>query len=110
MLDYLIKGGTVIDGTGSPGRRGRRRHPRRTHRGRGRTGQIDEEATETVDATGLVVCPGFVDPHTHYDAQLFWDPQATPQQPARGHLDRGRQLRLHAGPGAPGQHRATCST
>ena len=41
-------------------------------------GGITEEAAETVDATGLVVCPGFVDPHTHYDAQLFWDKHATP--------------------------------
>ena len=41
-------------------------------------GTISEDAAETLDADGLVVSPGFVDVHTHYDAQLFWDPYATP--------------------------------
>ena len=72
--DLVITGGTVVDGTGSPGRvadvaveDGRIREV-----GRGLAG------ARTLDAEGLVVTPGFVDIHTHYDAQVFWDPWLTP--------------------------------
>jgi len=75
MLDTIIRGGLVIDGTGSA--------PTVADIGirDGRivaVGTVTEDATETIDATGLMVMPGVVDPHTHYDAQLFWDPSASP--------------------------------
>ncbi|MFE4592223.1 N-acyl-D-amino-acid deacylase family protein [Streptomyces laurentii] len=82
MLDHLVKGATVVDGTGAPARtadvgiQGGRialiAEPGTGGGGAGAAARTEE------DATGLVLAPGFVDPHTHYDAQLFWDPYATP--------------------------------
>ncbi len=75
MLDYVIRSGTVIDGTGEPGRLADIgiRDGRIVALGR-----VDEEGSTEFDAGGLTVIPGVVDPHTHYDAQLFWDPLASP--------------------------------
>ena len=75
MLDCVIRGGEVIDGTGRP----RRRADVGIRDGRiVAIGDVSEEAAQTIDASGCVVAPGFVDIHTHYDAQAFWDTTLSP--------------------------------
>jgi len=69
--DLIIRNGTIVDGSGNPGRRG----DVAVSQGRiAAVGTIRDSAKQVVDADGQVVAPGFVDPHTHYDAQITWDP------------------------------------
>ena len=71
MFDLIVRAGTVVDGTGSPAltadvwvRNGRVAE----------VGRLSERGRREIDADGLVVTPGFVDIHTHFDGQATWDP------------------------------------
>jgi N-acyl-D-aspartate/D-glutamate deacylase len=75
MYDLLIKNGLVVDGTGAPARHAD------VAVSKGKItdlGAVSGTAKRTIDAADLVVAPGFIDPHTHYDAQICWDGALTP--------------------------------
>ncbi len=74
MYDLLLKGGRIYDGSGMPGYNGD------VAVAGGKIvdmGRLNGGARRTVNVDGLAVSPGFIDPHTHMDAQLFWDPMGT---------------------------------
>ena len=75
QFDLVLKNGMIVDGTGAP----RFRDDIGIKNGRiAKIGRIlAHEAAEVIDADGLIVAPGFIDLHTHYDAQIFWDPYLT---------------------------------
>src|SRR5688500_19185120 len=75
MLDLLLRGASIVDGSGAPafqadvGVRDKRIAA---------VGKVEEPARETLDVGGLALMPGIVDVHTHYDAQITWDPTLSP--------------------------------
>ena len=80
MLDLLIRNATLLDGLGAAPVIG----DLAVSQGRiVAMGRVDAQARTTIDAQGLALMPGIIDNHTHYDAQITWDPAATPS-PALG--------------------------
>src|SRR5213595_1736105 len=80
MHDLVIRGALLLDGLGSSPRHG----DVGVRDGRiAEIGEVIDSAKETIDAGGLALMPGIIDNHTHYDAQLTWDPSASPS-PALG--------------------------
>src|SRR5713226_7174699 len=98
-FDTVVKNGMIIDGTRAPRYRG----DIGIKDGRiAELGKLDAgDGASEIDASGLIVAPGFIEMHTHYDAQVFWIPTARFRMAWRD-LGCDRQLRLRLRPGAAG--------
>ena len=90
--DVVVKGGRIVDGTGTKAYAG---DVAITDGRIVAVGEVTGEAKRTISVDGQVVAPGFIDAHTHYDAQLLWDPAANPSTRARHHDRPHGQLRVH---------------
>ena len=90
MYDLLIRGGTIVDGSGGAAFTGDVAVQDGCIVA---VGRVEGSARRTLGADGLLVTPGFVDVHTHYDGQATWDPLLTPSSLARRHHRGDGQLR-----------------
>ena len=90
--DLVIRGGTIVDGTGVP----QYKADLAVKNGRVATisGRIPAGAAREVDASGCIVAPGAIDLHTHYDAQLNWDPILHALWLVWRHLPHHRAMRI----------------
>ena len=100
-FDLIVRRGRIVDGSGLPS------YVADVGVKNGAVvelGRIRGSATKTIDADGLAVSPGFIDHHTHLDAQMLWDPYG-PGAAARRHNGCNGQLRLDARAGESGRRR-----
>jgi N-acyl-D-amino-acid deacylase len=74
QYDLVIKNGRIVDGSGLPGYHG---DVAITDGRIVQVGRVSGDARQVLDANGMVIAPGFIDNHTHYDAQVIWDPLCT---------------------------------
>ena len=106
MNEVVIRGGTLIDGTGAPARQS----------DVGISGAVISEVgpnltgDRVIDAGGLVVAPGFIDVHTHYDAQVLWDPWLTPSSSQGITTVIAGNCGFSLAPCAPAQRRLVATT
>jgi N-acyl-D-amino-acid deacylase len=78
MSELIVRGGLVVDGTGAPASHADVRVKDGIVAEVGAAGTLDSATAHIIDATDLLVAPGWVDIHTHYDGQATWDPEMTP--------------------------------